>query len=136
MKIGVMFGNPETTPGGRALKFYASLRLDMRRVGSVKEGEEIVGNRTRVTVVKNKVAPPFRRAEFDILFGQGISIEGDVLDLAEECGLLQKTGTWYSCGDLRIAQGREKARQHLKENPQFFEELRHKIMVTKGLEKE
>ena len=136
MKIGVMFGNPETTPGGRALKFYASLRLDMRRIGRIKEGEEVVGNRTRVTVVKNKVAPPFRRAEFDILFGEGISKEGDVLDLSEECELVQKAGTWYSYGDIRLGQGREKARQYLKENPELFEELSRKIMAAKGLGKD
>ncbi len=136
MKIGVMFGNPETTSGGRALKFYASLRLDMRRIGRIKEGEEVVGNRTRVTVAKNKVAPPFRRAEFDIIFGEGISKEGDVLDVAEECGMVQKSGTWYSYGDVRLGQGRERARQYLKDKPELCEELRHKILVAKGLVKE
>jgi len=127
-----MFGNPETTPGGHALKFYASLRLDMRRIGRLKEGDQIVGNRTRVTVVKNKVAPPFRNAEFDILFGEGISKEGDVLDLAGERGLVQKSGTWMSYGDIRLGQGREKARQYLKEHPDLYDELRKKIVETKA----
>jgi len=136
MKIGVMFGNPETTPGGRALKFYASLRLDMRRIGRIKEGEDVVGNRTRVTVAKNKVAPPFRRAEFDIIFGEGISKEGDALDLGEECNLLQRSGTWWSYGDIRLGQGKEKARQYLKENPELFEEIRQKILVAKGIVRE
>jgi len=136
MKIGVMFGNPETTPGGNALKFYASLRLDMRRIGRIKDGEEVVGNRTRVTVVKNKVAPPFRRTEFDILFGEGISKEGDIIDVADECGIVQKSGTWYSYGDVRLGQGRDKARQYLKENPQLCDELRDKILTAKGLKKE
>jgi len=133
MKIGVMFGNPETTPGGRALKFYASLRLDMRRIGSIKDGDQFVGNRTRVTVVKNKVAPPFRRVEFDILFGEGISRDGDVLDLAEECDLVSRAGSWYSYGDLRLGQGRERARQFLKDNPETCDELVAKILVEKGL---
>ncbi len=133
MKIGVMFGNPETTPGGRALKFYASLRLDMRRVGSIKDGDQFVGNRTRVTVVKNKVAPPFRRVEFDILFGEGISRDGDVLDLAEECDLVSRSGSWYSYGDLRLGQGRERARQFLKDNPETCDELVGKILIEKGL---
>ena len=136
MKIGVMFGSPETTPGGRALKFYASMRLDMRRIGRIKEGDQVVGNRTRVTVVKNKVAPPFRRVEFDIIFGEGISKEGDVLDLADECGLVQRAGTWWSYGDIRLGQGRERARQFLKDSPEIFEELRHKIFVAKGLVKD
>ena len=136
MKIGVMFGNPETTPGGRALKFYASLRLDMRRIGRIKEGEAVVGNRTRVTVAKNKVAPPFRRAEFDIIFGEGISKEGDALDLGEESNLLQRSGTWWSYGDIRLGQGKEKARQYLKENPELFEEIRNKILVANGVVKE
>ncbi len=131
MKIGVMFGNPETTSGGQALKFYASLRLDIRRIGKLKEGEEVIGSRTRVTVVKNKVAPPFRRAEFDILFGEGISKESDVLDLASELNILQRSGTWFSYGDVRLGQGREKTRQHLKDNPAFCEELRTKILATK-----
>jgi len=133
MKIGVMFGNPETTPGGRALKFYASMRLDMRRIGRIKDGDEVVGSRVRVTVAKNKVAPPFRKAEFDILFGEGISWEGDVLDLAEQLGMLTKSGTWYTYGDVRLGQGRERARQHLKDTPELCEELRQKIFVEKGL---
>jgi len=133
MKIGVMFGSPETTPGGRALKFYASIRLDIRRIGRIKEGEDVVGNRTRVTVTKNKVAPPYRRAEFDILFGEGISKEGDALDLGEEGRILQRSGTWWSYGDIRLGQGKEKARQYLKDNPELFEEIRHKILVAKGL---
>ncbi|MFW6158190.1 MAG: recombinase RecA [Planctomycetota bacterium] len=133
MKIGVMFGNPETTPGGRALKFYASLRLDMRRVGSIKENDQFVGNRTRVTVVKNKVAPPFRRVEFDILFGEGISREGDVLDLAEQCDLVTRSGSWYSYGDVRLGQGRERSRQFLKDNPEVCDELTAKVLVEKGL---
>ncbi len=136
MKIGVMFGNPETTPGGHALKFYASLRLDMRRIGKLKEGDEVVGSRTRVTVVKNKVAPPFRRAEFDILFGEGISKEGDILDVGDECGVLQRSGTWFSYGDVRLGQGRDKARQYLRETPALCEELRHKILIAKGLVRE
>jgi recombination protein RecA len=135
MKIGVMFGSPETTPGGRALKFYASLRLDMRRIGRIKDGDEVVGNRTRVTVVKNKVAPPFRRVEFDILFGEGISKEGDLLDLGEEAGIVSRSGTWYSYGDTRLGQGREKARQFLKDEPDLCQELRQKILVAKGLVK-
>lgn len=127
-KIGVMFGNPETTPGGRALKFYSSVRLDVRRIGQLKQGEEIVGNRTKVTVVKNKVAPPFRRAEFDILFGKGISLEGDVLDLGLQHGTIVKSGSWFSYvhpqqGEIRIGQGREMARQFLVDNPDFQAEV-------------
>src|SRR4030088_562435 len=114
MKIGVMFGNPETTTGGNALKFYASQRLDIRRVGAIKDGETVIGNRTRVKVVKNKVAPPFREVEFDILYGQGISREGDLLDLAVENNLVEKSGAWYSYGGERIGQGRENARDFLK----------------------
>ncbi len=133
MKIGVMFGSPETTSGGRALKFYASLRLDMRRIGRIKEGEAVVGNRTRVTVAKNKVAPPFRRAEFDIIFGEGISKEGDALDIGDELNLLQRSGTWWSYGDIRLGQGKEKSRQYLKDNPELFEEIRNKILVANGV---
>jgi recombination protein RecA len=135
MKIGVMFGNPETTPGGRALKFYSSMRLDIRRIGRIKEGDEVVGSRARVTVAKNKVAPPFKRVEFDILFGEGISKEGDILDLGEELGIVQRAGTWYSCGDVRLGQGKERARRYLQENPELCDELRHKILIEKGLEK-
>ncbi len=116
MKIGVMFGNPETTTGGNALKFYSSVRLDIRRIGALKEGDQSVGNRTRVTVVKNKVAPPFRKAEFDILYGEGISREGDLLDLAVDREIIEKRGAWYLFGDTRIGQGRENARRFLKEN--------------------
>src|SRR5438046_5217239 len=114
MKIGVMFGNPETTTGGNALKFYASQRLDIRRVGAIKDGETVIGNRTRVKVVKNKVAPPFREVEFDILYGQGISREGDLLDLAVENNIIEKSGAWFSYGGERIGQGRENARDFLK----------------------
>lgn len=117
MKIGVMFGNPETTTGGNALKFYASCRLDIRRIAALKDGETVIGNRTRVKVVKNKMAPPFREAEFDILYGQGISREGDLVDMGAEHGVLEKSGTWYAYKDERIGQGRDNARQFLKEHP-------------------
>ncbi|NTU60604.1 MAG: recombinase RecA, partial [Deltaproteobacteria bacterium] len=123
MKIGVMFGNPETTTGGNALKFYSSVRLDIRRVGAIKEGDENVGNRTRVTVVKNKVAPPFRKAEFDILYGGGISRVGDVLDLAVEKDIVDKRGAWYVYGDTRIGQGRENAKNFLKENGEMLADV-------------
>ncbi len=123
MKIGVMFGNPETTTGGNALKFYSSVRLDIRRISQIKEGEEVVGNRTRVKVVKNKVAPPFREAEFDILFGKGISREGDVLDMAANNGIVEKTGSWYAFGKEKIGQGREQARKFLVDNPQTAAEI-------------
>lgn len=126
-KIGVMFGNPETTTGGRALKFYASVRLDIRRVAPIKSGEEVVGNRTKVKVVKNKVAAPFRVAEFDILYGEGISRAGEILDLGIEHRLLTKSGTWISCGDVRLGQGRENARQYLKEHPELLRELEEKL---------
>src|SRR5690606_13114153 len=116
-KIGVMFGNPETTTGGNALKFYASVRLDIRRIGSLKDKEEIVGNATRVKVVKNKVSPPFRVVEFDIMYGEGISKTGELLDLGVKAGLVEKSGAWYSYNSTRIGQGRENARQFLKENP-------------------
>ena len=122
-KIGVMFGSPETTPGGRALKFYSSVRIDMRRIGSLKEGETFIGNRTRARVVKNKIAPPFRSAEFDIIFNEGISYEGDVLDLASDLGIVSKAGTWYSYGDIRLGQGRENSRQFLKENRDLVTEI-------------
>jgi len=126
-KIGVFFGSPETTTGGRALKFYASVRLDIRRIGSLKNGETVVGNRVRVTVVKNKMAPPFRKAEFDVLFNQGISYEGDVLDLAMEHGVVDKSGAWLSYGSTRIGQGREKARDFLLENVDILRELEAKV---------
>ena len=123
MKIGVMFGNPETTSGGNALKFYASVRIDVRRIAAIKDGDVVVGNRTRVKVVKNKVAPPFRQAEFDILYNQGISKEGDLLDLGVDAGLVEKSGAWYSYNDERIGQGRENARRFLCENPDALERL-------------
>lgn len=126
-KIGVMFGNPETTTGGRALKFYASVRLDVRRVESLKQGGEIVGNHTRVKVVKNKVAPPFKEAEFDIMFGQGISKEGDILDLASDLGVISKSGAWYAYNGEKIGQGRENAKNYLRENPLICEEIEVKV---------
>src|SRR5213075_225111 len=118
MKIGVMFGNPETTTGGNALKFYASVRLDIRRLGAIKHGDEVIGSRTKVRVVKNKVAPPFREAEFDILYGTGISKEGELIDIAAEQGIVEKTGAWYAFGGERIGQGRENARDFLREHAQ------------------
>ena len=126
-KIGVMFGNPETTTGGMALKFYASVRLDVRRIESIKVGQEVVGNRTRVRVVKNKVAPPFKVAEFDIMYNEGISKVGDILDLGVELGLIEKRGTFYTYGEQRIGQGRENAKQALKDNPPLTEEIEHRI---------
>jgi len=122
-KVGVMFGSPETTTGGRALKFYASIRLDVRRIESLKQAGEVVGNRTRVKVVKNKIAPPFKEAEFDIMFGKGISKEGDVLDLAAESGIIIKSGAWYAYNDAKIGQGRENTKQYLMENPLIFAEV-------------
>jgi recombination protein RecA len=127
-KVGVMFGNPEVTPGGRALKFYASVRLDIRRIETLKEGTEAVGNRVRVRVVKNKVAPPFKEAEFDIMYGQGISTEGDVLDLAVNNKIVQKSGAWFSYGDLRLGQGRENVRQFLRDNPQLVSQFRQEVI--------
>ena len=126
-KIGVMFGNPETTTGGRALKFYASIRLDVRRIESLKQGGDVIGSRTKIKVVKNKVAPPFKEAEFDIMFGKGISKEGDVLDLATDCGIIVKSGAWYSYNDNKIGQGRENAKQYLVDNPDIIEEIYKKI---------
>jgi len=126
-KIGVMFGNPETTPGGRALKFWASVRLEIRRVETLKQGNEMVGNRVRVKVVKNKVAAPFRQAEFDIMFGKGISRSGGILDIATELGLVEKTGTWFTYGETRLGQGRENAKQHLEEHPELMEEIEAKV---------
>ena len=131
-KVGVMFGNPETTTGGRALKFYASVRLDVRRIEALKAGGEVVGNRTRVKVVKNKVAPPFREAEFDIMFGQGISKEGDVLDLAVEENIIQKSGAWFAYNDEKIGQGRENAKQYLKEHPEVMSEVEQKVREVYG----
>ncbi len=127
-KIGVMFGNPETTPGGRALKFYASVRIEIRKIGVIKEGEQALGSRVRAVVAKNKVAPPFRKAEFDILFNSGISLAGDVLDLALENQLVDKSGTWFSYGNLRLGQGRENSRLYLEQNPKVLEELRGVIL--------
>lgn len=127
MKIGVMFGNPETTTGGNALKFYASVRMDIRRISQIKQGEEIIGNRTRVKVVKNKIAPPFRQAEFDIMYNQGISKSGDVLDLAVEHGIVEKAGAWFAYGEGKIGQGREASKQYLEENPKVMTEIEKKI---------
>ena len=126
-KIGVMFGNPETTPGGRALKFWAAVRIEVRRADSLKAGSELVGNRTRAKVVKNKVAPPFRQAEFDIMFGRGISRTGAILDMAVEAGIVERSGTWFIYGDQRLAQGRENAKAFLEENPELIQELEQKI---------
>ena len=126
-KVGVMFGNPETTPGGKALKFYASVRLDVRRIDALKNGTDIIGNRTRVKVVKNKVAPPFKSAEFDMLYGEGISKEGAILDLAVEKKLLQKSGAWYNYGEMRIAQGRDNTRVFLKDNPELTQKLEKQL---------
>ncbi len=132
-KIGVMFGNPETTPGGRALKFYSSVRMDIRRIGAVKDGSDVVGNRTRVKVVKNKVAPPFKQAEFDIIYNEGISREGESIDLASDLELLEKSGTWYSFGDERLGQGRENVRIFLKENPDVRKTIEERMRETIGL---
>lgn len=126
-KIGIMFGNPETTPGGRALKFYASVRIDLRRIASLKKGEEVVGNRVRASIVKNKVAPPFRKAEFDIMYDEGISKAGSVLDMAEAVGILQKSGTWLIYGEEKLGQGKENARAYLKENPKVIAKLEKEI---------
>jgi recombination protein RecA len=135
MKIGVMFGNPETTTGGNALKFYSSVRLDVRRIAALKDGDEVVGNRTRVKVVKNKVAPPFRQAEFDILYNQGISTEGDLLDLGAEAGIVEKSGAWYSYDGERIGQGRENARRFLLENADTCERLADAVYAHHGLKR-
>ncbi len=134
MKIGVMFGSPETTTGGNALKFYASVRLDIRRIGSIKDREEVVGNQTRVKVVKNKVAPPFKQVEFDIMYGEGISKRGELLDLGVKAGVVEKSGAWYSYGDERIGQGRENAKNFLKENPQMALQIEDKIRAAHGLD--
>jgi recombination protein RecA len=133
-KIGVMFGSPETTPGGRALKFYASCRIDVRRIGQLKEGEEVVGQRVRAKIVKNKVAPPFRVAEFDMMHNNGISYEGDILDLGMENKVVGRTGAWFRYGDIQLGQGKEKARDFLKENPRITEEIKEKILAAGGLE--
>ncbi len=132
-KIGVMFGNPETTTGGRALKFYSSVRIDIRRIGAIKDGDQIVGGRTRVKVVKNKVAPPFREAEFDVMYGEGISKEGDLLDLAVERKIIEKSGTWFAYNGERLGQGRENAKQFLKENGEIFRALEDRLRRELGL---
>ena len=132
-KIGVMFGNPETTPGGRALKFYSSVRIDIRRITSLKEGSDIVGNRTRVKIVKNKVAPPFKSTEFDIMYGKGISKEGDIIDLALKGDIIEKTGAWFSYGDMKIGQGRENAKHYLAENDDVYTEIIQKVRSFMGI---
>jgi recombination protein RecA len=132
-KIGVMFGNPETTTGGRALKFYSSVRVDIRRIASIKDGDQVVGGRTRVKIVKNKVAPPFREAEFDVMYGEGISREGDLLDLAVERRIVEKSGTWFSYGGDRLGQGRENAKQFLRDNPEVFKALDERLRRELGL---
>ncbi|MHC4340962.1 MAG: recombinase RecA [Planctomycetota bacterium] len=133
-KIGVMFGNPETTPGGRALKYYASVRIDLRRIGSIKEGDQIVGNRVRARVVKNKIAPPFRSTEVDVLFSQGISREGDLIDLGTDCGVIAKQGAWYSHGKTRLGQGRERVRAFLVENTDLEAQITGEVKLALGIE--
>ena len=133
MKIGVMFGSPETTSGGNALKFYASVRLDIRRIGAIKDRDEVVGNTTRVKVVKNKVAPPFREAIFDILYGQGVSREGEIIDLGVEAKVVEKSGAWYSYGGERIGQGRDNCREYLRENPDLAREIENKVREQLGV---
>ena len=133
-KVGVMFGSPETTTGGRALKFYSSVRLDVRRIEALKQSGETIGNRTRVKVVKNKIAPPFKEAEFDIIFGEGISTVGDVLDLAADAGIVNKSGAWYAYGGNKIGQGRENTRQYLKEHTEMLEEIEQKVRAHYGLQ--
>ena len=133
MKIGVMFGSPETTTGGNALKFYASVRLDIRRIGSIKKGEEVIGNETKVKVVKNKVSPPFKTAEFDILYGQGISREGEIIDMGVEAKILEKSGSWYAYNGEKIGQGRDNAREFLKENPNLAFEIENKVRAALGI---
>ena len=132
-KIGVMFGNPETTPGGKALKFYSSVRLDIRRIGAIKNATEVIGNRTRVKVIKNKVAPPFRNAEFDIIYGEGISSVGELVDLAVNIGLITKSGSWYGYGEVRIGQGRDNAKDWLRENPEEYEAIKSAVREHLGL---
>jgi recombination protein RecA len=132
-KIGVMFGNPETTTGGRALKFYASVRIDIRRIGAIKDGEQVVGGRTRVKVVKNKVAPPFREAEFDVMYGEGISREGDLLDLAVDRKIVEKSGTWFAFAGDRLGQGRENVKQYLRDNPAIFKAIEDRVRAELGL---
>jgi len=132
-KIGVMFGNPETTTGGRALKFYASVRVDIRRIGAIKDGDVVVGGRTRVKIVKNKVAPPFREAEFDVMYGEGISREGDLLDLAVDRKIVEKSGTWFAFGGERLGQGRENVKQFLKDNPAIARGIEERVRKELGL---
>jgi len=133
MKIGVMFGNPETTTGGRALKFYSSVRIDIRRIGAIKDGDKVVGGRTRVKIVKNKLAPPFREAEFDLMYGEGISLEGDLLDLAVDRNIIEKSGTWFSYEDERLGQGRENVKRLLKEKPELFAAIEQRVRTELGL---
>ena len=133
MKIGVMFGNPETTTGGNALKFYASVRLDIRRIGSIKQGEKAVGNRTKIKVVKNKLAPPFREVEFDIMYGEGISKEGDLVDLGAECGVVEKSGAWFAYGGERIGQGRENAKEYLRSHPDAAQAIEAAVLAKHGV---
>ena len=135
-KIGVMFGSPETTSGGRALKFYASVRLDIRRIGAIKDGQDVIGNRTRVKVVKNKCAPPFRQAEFDILYDEGISHLALLVDLGVEHNIVEKSGSWFSYGDLRLGQGKENSRMFLVENPDIADEIETRLRVTLGLSRD
>jgi recombination protein RecA len=135
MKIGVMFGNPETTTGGNALKFYATLRLDIRRIGAIKEGDQVVGNRTRVKVVKNKIAPPFKEAEFDLIYGHGISKEGDILDLGVSLGIVEKNGAWFSFGEERIGQGRQNVKRFLAENTDIRDKIRQLVIEKSGIVK-
>ena len=134
MKIGVMFGNPETTTGGNALKFYSSVRLDVRRIGAIKSGDEVIGNRTAVKVVKNKMAPPFAKVEFDIMYGLGISREGDILDLGVKHNIVDKSGAWFSYNGERLGQGRDNSKNYLKENPKLMEEIRQKVCEAKGID--
>ncbi len=132
-KVGIMFGNPETTPGGRALKFYSSVRLEIRRVEALKQGNDLIGNRTRAKVVKNKIAPPFKTADFDILYGQGISREGSIIDLAQELNIINKSGAWYSYREERLGQGRENVREYFKQNPQVADEIEQKVREATGI---
>jgi recombination protein RecA len=133
MKIGVMFGNPETTTGGNALKFYASVRLDIRRTGNIKKGEEVIGSETKVKVVKNKVAPPFKTAEFDILYGEGISREGEIIDMGVNAHILDKSGAWYAYNGEKIGQGKDNAREFLRENPDIAREIENKVREHMGI---
>jgi recombination protein RecA len=135
-KIGVMFGNPETTTGGRALKFYSSVRVDIRRIGAIKDGENVVGNRTRIKVVKNKMAPPFREAEFDIMYGEGVSREGDLIDIAVEHKIIEKSGAWFAYGGERLGQGRENVKNYLKEHPELRDAIDEKVRKALGMSKE